>query len=80
MKAVAVFPGKAGSAHLAELPRPKISDVPGGRGVRVEVLRVGVDGTDRRLRTPSTARRREARPSSSWATRAWAGWRRSDRT
>ena len=49
MKAVAVFPGKAGSAHLAELPRPKISDVPGGRGVRVEVLRVGVDGTDREI-------------------------------
>jgi glucose 1-dehydrogenase len=49
MKAVAVFPGKAGSAHLAELPRPRVSDVPGGRGVRVEVLRVGVDGTDREI-------------------------------
>ena len=49
MKAVAVFPGKAGSAHLADLPRPRISDVPGGRGVRVEVLRVGVDGTDREI-------------------------------
>ena len=35
MKAVAVFPGKEGSAHLAELPRPQLSDVPGGRGVRV---------------------------------------------
>src|SRR5262249_36846448 len=44
-----VFPGKAGSAHLAELPRPEISDVPDGRGVRVEVLRVGVDGTDREI-------------------------------
>jgi len=49
MKAVAVFPGQAGSAHLAELPRPRISDVPGGRGVRVEVVRVGVDGTDREI-------------------------------
>jgi threonine dehydrogenase-like Zn-dependent dehydrogenase len=49
MKAVAVHPGKAGSAHLAELPRPVLSEVPGGRGVRVEVLRVGVDGTDREI-------------------------------
>ena len=49
MKAVAVFPGKAGSAHLAELPRPEISSIPGGHGVRVEVLRVGVDGTDREI-------------------------------
>jgi len=49
MKAVAVHPGRAGSAHLAELHRPEVSDVPGGRGVRVEVLRVGVDGTDREI-------------------------------
>src|SRR5262249_58282317 len=49
MRAVAVFPGKRGSAHLAELPRPSLADVPGGRGVRVEVLRVGVDGTDREI-------------------------------
>ena len=49
MRAVAVFPGKKGSAHLAELPRPSVADVPHGRGVRVEVLRVGVDGTDREI-------------------------------
>jgi len=49
MRAVAVHPGKAGSAHLADLPRPDVSDIPGGRGVRVEVLRVGVDGTDREI-------------------------------
>jgi len=49
MKAVAVFPGKAGSAHLADLPRPQLTEVPAGRGVRVEVLRVGVDGTDREI-------------------------------
>src|SRR5262249_60651426 len=49
MRAVAVFPGRRGSAHLAELPRPKVTDVPNGRGVRVEVLRVGVDGTDREI-------------------------------
>jgi threonine dehydrogenase-like Zn-dependent dehydrogenase len=49
MKAVAVFPGQAGSAHLADLPPPRVSDVPDERGVRVELLRVGVDGTDREI-------------------------------
>jgi glucose 1-dehydrogenase len=47
MKAIAVFPGKPNSAHLAELAKPSVSEVPGGRGVLVKVLRVGVDGTDR---------------------------------
>ena len=49
MKAVAVFPGKPNSIHLADLPEPKVGDVPGGRGVLVEVLRVGVDGTDKKI-------------------------------
>ncbi|MGH9846187.1 MAG: glucose 1-dehydrogenase [Blastocatellia bacterium] len=49
MKAIAVFPGKPDSVHLAELPMPKVSDVPGGRGVLVRVLRVGVDGTDKEI-------------------------------
>ena len=49
MKAVAVIPGQAGSVHLAELPRPSVTDIPGGRGVLVKVLRVGVDGTDREI-------------------------------
>ncbi|MDQ2869679.1 MAG: glucose 1-dehydrogenase [Acidobacteriota bacterium] len=49
MKAIAVFPGKAGSAHLAEPPKPSLSDVPGGRGVLVRVLRCGVDGTDKEI-------------------------------
>ena len=49
MKAIAVIPGKPGSAHLAELAKPSVSDVPGGRGVLVKVLRVGVDGTDREI-------------------------------
>jgi len=44
-----VFPGKPNSAHLAELERPSLSDVPGGRGVLVRVLRVGVDGTDKEI-------------------------------
>ena len=30
MKAVAVFPGKPGSIHLANLPEPSVEDVPGG--------------------------------------------------
>jgi threonine dehydrogenase-like Zn-dependent dehydrogenase len=49
MKAIAVFPGHANSAHLAELAKPSLSEVPDGRGVLVKVLRVGVDGTDREI-------------------------------
>jgi len=44
MKAIAVYPGKAGSAHLADLSMPALDDVPGGRGVLVRLLRCGVDG------------------------------------
>ncbi len=51
MKAVAVFPGKPDSIHLAELPKPSVSDIPNGRGVLVQVLRVGVDGTDKEINT-----------------------------
>jgi threonine dehydrogenase-like Zn-dependent dehydrogenase len=49
MKAIAVLPGRPDSVHLAQLPEPSISDVPGGRGVLVKVLKVGVDGTDREI-------------------------------
>ncbi|MCA1718453.1 MAG: alcohol dehydrogenase catalytic domain-containing protein, partial [Actinobacteria bacterium] len=49
MKAVAVFPGKPDSTHLADLPEPSVDDVSDGRGVLVEVLRVGVDGTDQEI-------------------------------
>jgi threonine dehydrogenase-like Zn-dependent dehydrogenase len=49
MKAVAVFPGKPNSTHLADLPEPSAQDIPEGRGVLVEVLRVGVDGTDEEI-------------------------------
>jgi len=49
MKAIAVFPGKPDSVHLAELAKPTLDDVAGGRGVLVKVLRVGVDGTDREI-------------------------------
>ena len=49
MKAIAVFPGRPDSVHLAQLPKPRVSDIPGGRGVLVKVLRVGVDGTDKEI-------------------------------
>jgi threonine dehydrogenase-like Zn-dependent dehydrogenase len=35
--------------HLTEMPKPSVNDVPGGRGVLVQVLRVGVDGTDKEI-------------------------------
>jgi threonine dehydrogenase-like Zn-dependent dehydrogenase len=49
MKAVAVYPGKPNSVHLEEIQRPKVTDVPGGKGVLVRVLKVGVDATDREI-------------------------------
>jgi threonine dehydrogenase-like Zn-dependent dehydrogenase len=49
MKAIAVYPGKPNSMHLEEVPMPKVTDIPDGRGVLVKVLRVGVDGTDREI-------------------------------
>jgi glucose 1-dehydrogenase len=49
MKAVAVLPGKPDSMHLRTMPKPSLDEVPGGRGVLVKVLRVGVDGTDKEI-------------------------------
>lgn len=49
MKAIAVIPGQAGSVHLAELPKPRLDEVPEGRGVMVRVLSVGLDGTDKEI-------------------------------
>ncbi len=49
MKAVAVTPGKPNSVHLQDIPAPKLSDVAGGTGVLVRVLKVGVDATDREI-------------------------------
>ncbi len=49
MKAIAVRPGKPNSVHLAEIPEPRLEEIPGGRGVKVRVLRVGVDGTDKEI-------------------------------
>jgi threonine dehydrogenase-like Zn-dependent dehydrogenase len=49
MKAIAVIPGKPNSIHLRQVPKPKLTDIPNGRGVLVKVLRVGVDGTDKEI-------------------------------
>jgi threonine dehydrogenase-like Zn-dependent dehydrogenase len=49
MKAVAVIPGAADSVHLATMERPTVGEVEGGRGVLVQVLAVGVDGTDKEI-------------------------------
>lgn len=49
MKAIAVLPGKPNSVHLTDLQMPRITDIPNGRGVLVEILRVGVDGTDKEI-------------------------------
>jgi glucose 1-dehydrogenase len=49
VKAVAVIPGKPNTIHLLDVPKPRIGDVAGGRGVLVKILRVGVDGTDKEI-------------------------------
>ncbi len=49
MKTIAVIPGEPGSVHLSRLEKPSVDEVPGGRGVLVEVIQVGVDGTDKEI-------------------------------
>lgn len=49
MKAIAVTPMQANSAHLVEMNKPSVADITEGRGVLVEVLRVGACGTDREI-------------------------------
>ncbi|MEX2112902.1 MAG: glucose 1-dehydrogenase [Pirellulales bacterium] len=49
MKAVAVTPGKPDSVHLADMPKPRVDQMPDGRGVLVRVLKIGVDATDREI-------------------------------
>ena len=46
MKAIAVFPGKPNTVHLARCPNHRWRRSPNGRGVLVKVLRVG-RGRDR---------------------------------
>jgi glucose 1-dehydrogenase len=49
MKAIAVIPKKEKSVHLVEMDKPKLNEIKDGRGVLVEVLRVGACGTDREI-------------------------------
>jgi threonine dehydrogenase-like Zn-dependent dehydrogenase len=49
VKALTVTPGTAKSATLRDVPEPSLDDVPGGRGVGVRLLRVGLDGTDHEI-------------------------------
>src|SRR5262245_9094861 len=49
MRALAVNPGVARSLHARRVGRPRLEDIPDGRGVLVDVIRVGVDGTDREI-------------------------------
>ena len=49
MKAIAVHPGIPNSMHLRDVDPPRLDDVEGGRGVLVEIIRVGVDGTDKEI-------------------------------
>jgi threonine dehydrogenase-like Zn-dependent dehydrogenase len=49
MKAIAVYPGRANTMHLRDVPKPSVEEIAGGRGVLVKVLRVGVDGTDKEI-------------------------------
>ncbi|MBI1742346.1 hypothetical protein HYR54_04680 [Candidatus Acetothermia bacterium] len=52
MKAVGITPRKQHTARLVELPKPKLDEIPDGRGVLVKILNVGVDGTDKELNYP----------------------------
>ena len=57
MKAVAVIPGQSHSVHLRDVPEPQLADqphphvchVPEGRAVKIKMLQVGVDATDREI-------------------------------
>ncbi len=49
MKAVGITPRQAHTAHMVELPMPRLDEIPTGRGVLVKILQVGVDGTDKEL-------------------------------
>ena len=50
MKALTVIPRTPNSAHVIDdHPEPSIDAVPGGRGVKVDILRVGLDGTDKEI-------------------------------
>ena len=49
MKAIAVKPRRANSAHLVDIPMPTVEQIPDGQGVVVRLLKVGVDATDKEI-------------------------------
>jgi threonine dehydrogenase-like Zn-dependent dehydrogenase len=49
MRAIAVHPLQAGSIHLRDVAPPSLEDVADGRGALVDIIRVGVDGTDKEI-------------------------------
>ncbi len=49
MKAIAVTPQTKNSVRLIRMKKPNLGEIPSGRGVLVEVLRVGACGTDREI-------------------------------
>jgi glucose 1-dehydrogenase len=49
MQALGITPRQPHTARLVDLPEPALDEVPHGRGVLVQVLQVGVDGTDKEL-------------------------------
>ena len=46
MRAIAVRPGTPNSAHVRDIAEPQLDAIPGGRGVHVRTLQIGVDATD----------------------------------
>jgi hypothetical protein len=64
IRALAVHPGTPNSLHGRDIRRPVVDDVPGGAGVLVRVLQVGVDWHRSRGSSPgSSALRHRARTS-----------------
>ena len=49
MKAIAVRPGTPNSVHERDIPMPSIDKIPDGKGLLIQVLKVGVDATDREI-------------------------------
>src|SRR3990172_6731473 len=49
MKGIGGLQGKPESIQMRDIPKPRGEEIPGGRGVLVRVLRVGVDGTDKEI-------------------------------
>ncbi|MEE2643020.1 MAG: glucose 1-dehydrogenase [Planctomycetota bacterium] len=49
MKAIAIHPQQKSSGHLRDIEKPRVKDIPNGKGVLVKLLKVGVDATDKEI-------------------------------